>query len=322
MYILEAEFSVANPDREASAIAWSPDGERLAVLASLTRAASVFAVPGGEPLGRLPGLAGGMDAIAWASADTLVVPTAHAGTSAVSLWKPSSGEASPVPGPEPAANTLFNKLYGFTHDPRRLVLAGWHYGSEGSGRRSRLAVYDMRDWSLRAQLPVAARRIALSPTATRLAVAPAAGGWATYALPQGEPLQFMADTSLRFLHIRWVPGGDRLVTASPAPSSADQPAPSQLQLWDASSAVLLAAAGLQNPANILSLDVSPDGRWLLTATSDSRCGLWRLDGDLVPGEELSADTGPTAVIARFSPDGSRIAVVSKGTAVARIYRRQ
>jgi WD40 repeat protein len=107
--------------------------------------------------------------------------------------------------------------------------------------------------------------------------------------------------------VAFTPEGEHLVTASGT----------DLTLWDLRQGMEVRRfAGHTNW--IRSIDVSRDGRWLASGSSDGAIHLW----DLTSGEQLTSCAGHTDQVlsVRFSPDGRRL-VSGSADETLRIWER-
>ena len=88
------------------------------------------------------------------------------------------------------------------------------------------------------------------------------------------------------------------------------------RIWDARTGHPLTDK-LHHEALVASVEFSPDGRKLLTASWDSKARLW----DAVTGNLVTMATGGTNGLwdARFSPDGTRFATAGKDEGVVRVW---
>ncbi|WP_293374650.1 WD40 repeat domain-containing protein [Nevskia sp.] len=331
IFTKEAEFSVAGDERNASAVAWSPDGTQLAVLASLLRYATVFAVPSGDKIGTITDLVGGSQAIGFTADGQVVIPSHHDDSAAVTIWNAKTGATANVAGPDRSSKgAVTNALFEFVMDPARNRLAGLHYVKSGQGRAFAISIYDAHTWMLIADHTGGGTGLAMSPNAMQVAAINSLGGVKIVDMESGAvSLQFQANlTPVKVAS--WSADGKRIATGSISGGfgrlpGTDTYGPLQddnvLQLWDARAGTRIAVARIDVGGGVESLEFSNDGRWLATTTSDGTCRLWDA-GTLEPIETIAKGLHPTTAIARFSPDSSRLVVIRRGLAQATIYRTQ
>ena len=328
-FVHEADFSIAGPERDVGAVAWSPDGSTIAVLASLLRHATVFAVPTGQVIGTIADLAGAARAIDFAADGRVLIPTHHADQAALTLWDARTGSTSAVPGPDPRAGQIVtNLLFDFVLDPGRTRLAGLHYVRQGEGMTFRIAVYDTSTWRLLADHAVNATGLALSPDGVRVAASGPAGRVSIIDTRTGVVMQQFQGNMNTIQHIAWSADGKRIATGTMADGFGLNRLTGTygrlhdddvLQLWNAETGIRVAASGQAVGGGVEWLEFSRDGTWLATTTSDGTCRLW--DATTLELRQVVAEgLHPTTALARFSPDSRRLAVIRTGLARATIYR--
>ena len=330
-FVREAEFSVAGDEPDAGAFAWSPDGTRIAVLATLIRQASVFAIPGGTRLSSISDLAGGARAIDFAADGRVLIPSHHADAAALMLWDAATGQETGIPGPDgPGGQILTNLLFKFSLDGPRYRLAGLHRVPRGGRTAFSIAVYDAHGWRLLGDHPVNASAVSLSPDGARIA-APGQNGSVIVLDALSGRLLLTVQANLNAVdHIGWSPDGQRIATGTMGEGFGLDVRTGQrgalrdadvLQLWDAGTGTRIAAAPLGGAGGIESLDLSSDGRWLVSTVSDGTCRLWDA-ANLAPAQIVAEGLRPGTALARFSPDSRRLAVVRTAPARASLYRLQ
>ena len=331
IFTKEAEFSVAGKERDAGAVAWSPDGSQLAVLATLLRYATVFAVPSGDKLATITDLVGGSRSIAFAADGRVVIPSHQDDSAAVAIWDPKTGSTMNVAGPDPRSRgAVNNSLFEFALDPAATRLAGVHYLKSGQLTSFHVAVYDAQSWTLIADHVVNAGGPAMSPDGSRAAMLGPGGSVYLVDLQTGEIRLEINANILPVKELAWSVDSKRIASGSIAGGFGRIPGTDKygplrddnvLQLWDAISGRRIAVAGIDVGGGVESLDFSSNGRWLVTTTSDGTCRLWDA-ATLEPIETIATGLHPTTALARFSPDSTRLAVIRTGRALATIYRRR
>jgi WD40 repeat protein len=130
--------------------------------------------------------------------------------------------------------------------------------------------------------------------------------------------------------LAWSPDGRRIAVGNMSAGFGLNPQTGQygklrdttvLQILDAGSAKPVAAVVQPVGGGVESIDFSPDGRWLVSTTADGTLRIW--DSNALEQVQLVAENlHPNAAIARFSPDGRRLALVRTGLGRVTIYRLQ
>ncbi|MEV0568041.1 pentapeptide repeat-containing protein [Dactylosporangium sp. NPDC050588] len=262
----------------ANAVAWSPDGTRLATGGD-DRVRIWDAETGAEQL-HITGHTGSVEAVAW-SPDGTRLATADGD---VRVWDAVTGaEHLRVAGNAPAVYVV-----AWSPDGTRLATDG------GDGVRVWDAVTGTEQLHITGSIgPVDA--VAWSPDGTRLATASEGGVLVYDAVAGTEHLQLGGDVNSAHT-VAWSPDGNLLTTAGGG-----------VRIWDA-------ATGAEHPYlaentnSVYAVAWSPDGTRLATGSDD---GVWIRD--VATGELLhfTGHTGSANTVA-WSPDGTRLANASEG----------
>jgi dipeptidyl aminopeptidase/acylaminoacyl peptidase len=324
----ETVFSVAAPEADASTFAWSPGDQSIAVLASMTRQATVFAIPTGKILAQVKDLAGGARGIAALPDGTVAIPPLHGGAGGATLWQPSTGATNTLRGADSnSGNTATNVLFEFAVDRSGTRLAGLHFMKTGQGNVTRVAVYDTVAGKLVADHPLSGTHLAISPDGKRLALVQ--GGRIVVAATETGALLHAFQANLNDVQVlTWSPDGTRIATGALSQGYGLNPATGKygplldkdvLQVWDAQTGTRLSKAQQSLGGGVESVQFSPDGDQIVTTTSDGACRIW--DGSTLQLRQTVAEgLHPTTAVARFSPDSRRLAVLRTGPAQVLLFK--
>lgn len=320
-----SEFSLAQGEPDVGAVAWSPDGSALAVLATLIRQAMIMSMPSGRVITRIGDLASGTRSIDFDAQGNVILPGSKAAEAAFAVFQYQAGGLKNIRGPDVASQGYTtNHLLSFRLNAQRTILAGPHVFGSGADRQIRIAVYDARTWQLIADLDISATDAILSPDGSRLAAA-APGGWVeVFSIPDGARLfRFRANrNSIRTL--AWSADGRRIATGTIArgfgfDEAAGKHGPLRdrriLKLWNASTGALIAASDEALGGKVRSLDFSPNNRWLASTSADGTCRLWDAR-TLSPRQLVARDPEHDTGIVKFSPVGNRLLLARTVSATA------
>lgn len=243
------------------------------------------------PVTTLTGHQGAVRFASFSPDGTSVVSASEDGTAR--LWQAASGEPVATLQPEPAGDVL---SAGFSLDGQRIVIAGatgaFLWAADGQGAPVRVhegpvteAAYSAGGkWLI---VVTGSRNVRDSGS---VLLYPPDG--------QGQPKRFRGQARIsRFAPLS--PDSRRVLTFSPA----DRQAYIYRLQNDAAPDTLIGHQDF-----LLDASFSPDGRRVVTASSDWTVRLWQAE----TGQELSVFTGAGTEVemARFSPDGSRIVTMS------------
>jgi WD40 repeat protein len=278
--------------REVRAVAWGPDGQRLAT-ASEDGTARVWDARTGRELLALPGHAQGVSGVAYSPDGKRLATASEDGTAR--LWDAAAG----APGAVLRGHAGGVSAVAFRPDGTILATAS----------RDRTA----RLWDAATGQPVLTigghadelSAVAFSPEGKRLATASRDGTARVWDAQTGREVLALRGHAQGVTGVAFSPDGRRLLTAS-----GDRTA----RVWDAATgAQRLALHAHTGPVTAAAF--SPDGKRLATACRDKWARLW----DAATGGQPSGfgDGNPLLGVA-FSPDGRWLATASAGR-TARVW---
>lgn len=219
----------------------------------------------------------------------------------VRLWNPLNCEAQPLPD---AFDILKGRVRALAiranADGSVMIATGNTDGALRVLRRDPMGIWSKRCVLEAHYAPIA--EIAFSPDGRWLATASRDGRAALIALQAGqcgEPRYLEADAGILY-GVRFAPDSKALVTAA---------FEAKAHLWSVDGTLLAELSGHQN--RVSSVEFSPDGRWIMTASSDGAVRVWKrpLRVRTTPEEPyltLDADLGGLTQ-AVFGPEGKTIA---------------
>jgi WD40 repeat protein len=281
------------------AVAWSPDGTRIAAGCG-EETVRIWDAADGSELLTLAGGKGTAWALAWSPDGSRIVAGSNAWGTAVSgaaglvgtltIWDPVTGSEVASfgrPGQGPV------RAVAWSPDGTRIA---------GSGEET-VQVWDAADGAELLTLtghtgPVWA--VAHSPDGTRIATGAADGTLKIWDATAGTELATLTGHHGRVRAVSWRPDGTRIVSGS----DEDQ----TLRIWDA-------AAGGEPPTRgghtkiVDAVAWSPDGSRVVSGSDDTTLKIW----DTTTGTELATLTGHADEVwaVAWSPDGTRIVSGSK-----------
>jgi len=288
-------LTLAHPG-EVTAVAWSPDGTRLATGSTTTESdpaaewtrdtARIWDATTGDEVLRMEQTDAQIDRIAYSPDGTRLV----IGSFDPMIFDPVTGAALPGGFPE---------FLAFSPDGTR-VATGGAWGWAG--------ILDATTGEVQLELPFAPRWMSdatWSPDGTLLATVWGSSVKIWNASTGDEQLMFgpyFAD------EVEWSPDGSRIATAG---DDASGPI-----IWDSATGDRLVTI-VGHTFNGVTVSWSPDGTRIATGGRDGTARVW----DATTGEELATFTGHTGPLTdvAWNPDGTRIATASEdGT--AKIWR--
>lgn len=289
---------------EVTNIAFSPNGERVAT-GSRDRKVKVWDADTGQESFTLSGHAGAIYGLQFSPDGTRLASGSFDGT--VRVWAVTPGsEWISLATPEGAGQIAFSP------DGRRLAAAT---GEQGAG-----TVWDFSTGRPLLNLPEGSHAGALlgldySPNGLQFATAGADGTAKTWDAATGELLLTLSGHDNWINDVAFSPDGTRLVTVSSDRSMRMWAMPTQ----DTATTVNRPAFALTGASEVWSVDFSPDGELLATA-SHLAAKVWRISaaaGGGAAAEELFTLRGHSDTVrdVAFSPDGTLLATASlDGTA--------
>lgn len=313
------EFSVAGEEPDAGAFAWSPDGSKIAVLGRLFRYAAVYDVESGKRLAQIEDLATGGRSVGFDPNGRVILPPRGPGGAAVTLWDPERGQIWDVPGPEgPESSPIANRFLSFSLDRKNSRLYGIHQAHTRNGPVPQIAAFDTERWKLLARIDGPASEVASAPGGDRAAFVDRHGGVTIVEVASGLTVASIPAAGPRVRILAWGPDGHLLATGKAARRSEGGAAGSPpLQLWRSADGAHIASVG-PDIGRVLSLDFGPDGRELVSTSSQGGVSLWDAH-TLEPVGQVEAPNASSETLARFSPDGKRLAVLDIANARVRVY---
>ncbi len=288
--LLIAATATAAPPPPVTALAYSPDGQRLAAGG---RGIVTLLDPGsGEVTGTYAGQDGRVTAVAFAPSGTLAVASGEAGRAGViRLYQPGkSAPTATLTGPKDVVYAL-----AFSPDGTLLAAGGydrlvrvWHLPPAGTPRL-RHTFADHSD---------AVYALAFHPGGKLLATGGADRAVKVWDVATGARLYTLSDSTDWVYAVAWTPDGSKLVAGG-----ADR----SLRVWaaDATGGKLTAAA-VAHEKPLTRVFVTPDGKRFVTAGDDRVMKVWTA----APLTEVTVfPTQPEAILAAaLRPDGKQLAV--------------
>ncbi|HEY0484424.1 MAG TPA: hypothetical protein VGD37_43185 [Kofleriaceae bacterium] len=319
-------------DESVGAVAWSPDGRRLAT-ASEDRTARVWDAVSGHALTRLAHQ-GRVTAVAWrpdgrqlatasedgtarvwdaVSGQALTLLLAHHGRVTAVAWRPDGRQLATAS--EDGTARVWDAVSG-----QALTLLKHQDGVTSVAwdrRGTRLATASMdrtaQVWDAVSGEPLTSFKhaaavlvVAWNSDGTRLATASEDHTARVWDAVRGEAVTPPLAHRAEVWAVAWSPDGTRVATASEDRSA---------RVWDAVSG-LPVTPRLAHQSAVDAVAWSPDGRWLATASWDHTARVWDAVGGQPVTPPLAHQGGVLAVA--WSPDGERVATGSEDK-IARVW---
>ena len=272
-------FRVRVMQGRASAVAYSPDGTRLAVggaaAAILIREAAT-----GRPLQEI-NAGGGVQSLAWSRDGRLLVSGHDSG--AVKMWDAITGDAGIVL----PAHTDEVRTLAFSPDGRSLASGSWDKTAR---------IIDLSSGAVRLTLAVPGEgvyAVAFSPDGRRLATGAYDGVLRQWDVTTGAPISEMTRGRDGVIALAFSRDGRWLISGGFDRS---------VRLWNAVSGELVSSVEGHTDA-VHGLVFTPDGSRFVSASQDGTLQVWRLDA----GGGILRLEHPNGVYSLdWSPDGSRV----------------
>jgi len=298
------------PRTGVMALAWSPDGKKLATMGGLQERITVWDPRTGRMLWEKVGDTGGGEALAFSNDGRLLLaPTAKAGPedehTILTLWDAATGSiAGRVAGPFPNQGIAWNYARRMALDREHGLMAviaasdlGWP-----------VAIYDTHDWMVKGTVAVEKewpKIVAFGPGGA-LAVGMVGSKIALFDA-RSRVFKLIIDSRKSVHAIAFSPDGKYVASGSGGvyATSGTGNVPDQIRIWSTVDGKLVRSyAGTR--AGVEDLSWSPDGRYLASASYDRTIRLWPAWTDGEGQIVATFDRGGAWCVA-FSPDGTLLA---------------
>ncbi len=274
--------------RRASAVAWSPDGSRIAVAGAAGEILIRDARKGGPVAAISSG--GGVISLAWSRDGRRLVSGHDSG--AVKMWDPLTGASGiALPGHTDEVRTL-----SFSPDGRFLATGSWDKTAR---------IIELEGGQVRLSLAVPGEgvyAVAFSPDGRKLATGAYDGVVRLWDTGTGAPISEMSRGRDGVITLAFSSDGGLLVSGGFDRS---------VRMWNAGTGELVSSVEGHTDA-VHALAFTPDGRRVVSASQDGTIQVWRTEA----GDGITRIQHPDGVYSLdWSPDGTRIATAGWDRAV-------
>ena len=296
-------------DGDVGALAWSPDGSKLAVSTTFQLAVGVLNLESGKMLWKMREHVSGLHSIAFTPDGKYVVtPTApdrQATGAALDIRDAETGRlAREVPGIHPHEDYGSNvgRTFAFSPDGKLLVVTS----DPEPGKPA--AVYSTETWQELRRLSYDNSifgDVAIGGNGG-VAFDGAGGEIIIFYLASGALERVIKAYDLEILtHIAYSPDG-RLLVSGAFPPNERRREPDPLRIWRVADGAKTRSLVLNSPWGIDAIAWSPDGQDIAWASEDGAIYLWRLRSSDQPTKLIELSS-PSLAIA-FGPDGRHLAI--------------
>ncbi len=266
--------------RRASAVAYSPDGTRLAV-GGATDAIVIRDARTGQALAQIPA-GGGVMSLAWSPDGRRLVSGHDSGE--VKVWDGATGAA----GMRLPVHTDEVRALSFSRDGRYLATGSWDKTAR---------IIEISDGAVRLTLQVPGEgvyAVAFSPDGKTLATGAYDGAVRLWDAGTGAPISAMSSGRDGVITLAFSSDGRRIVSGG-----FDR----KIRVWDAGSGELESSVEGHTDA-VHAVAFVPDGRRVVSASQDGTIRIWQA----AAGDGITRIVHPNGVYSlAWSPDGKRIA---------------
>ncbi|MBL8155579.1 MAG: WD40 repeat domain-containing protein [Anaerolineae bacterium] len=272
------------------AVAWSPDGRRIAL--SGTNGLLQIRDPNNQLIHDFPGLTTDIMSVDWSPDSTKIVSGGDDGK--VIVWDAATGQQlADLPG---FGEYIFQVAW--SPDGTKIAATG-----NGFAPRTSLIVWNALNFQRLASRNAGdAFGISWKPDSSQIAVAKGPGYVSIYAPSLGPSIAaYQIDAGV--LCVSWSPDGSKIALGESIPGTTVN----KVEVRDASTGTLIATYTGQTEY-ITAVAFSPDSQHLASASADGTIKVW----NLATGRQIATYTRPRTVTISigWSPDGSKIAYAS------------